>query len=113
MAGEDLRRGALFRRLPGYGLGAVLAELEGRGVFRVGPGATRTIEAVGLVFAQQGFAGRYSVHLRAHSLGDGLQRPPTAGGRVIIANAFCIVVIVHAGIIGHRRDDGKTLTIRC
>ena len=44
---------ALGRRFPGHRLGAVLAELERRGVLRVGPGAARAVEAVRLVHPQQ------------------------------------------------------------
>src|SRR3546814_20683871 len=47
--GEQLRRGAVLRRIGGDGLGAVLAELEGGRVVAVGPDAARAVEAVGLV----------------------------------------------------------------
>jgi hypothetical protein len=51
--GEEFWGDALLRRFPGDGFGAVLAELEGGGVFLVRPGAPRAVEAVGLVRAQQ------------------------------------------------------------
>ncbi len=95
MAGEDLGRRPLFGGLPGDGLGAVLAEFEGRRMLGVGPGAAGTIEAIRLVFAQQGFTGGNGVHLGAHGLGDGFQRIPAAGRVGVDPNALrpagCVV----------------------
>ncbi len=108
VAREDLGRGALLRGFPGDGLGAVLAEFEGRGVFGIRPGATRAVEAVGLVFAQQGFPGGHGVHLGAHGLGHGLERVPAAGGVGVDAQAAVLVrCIVHAGLSNHAEHNHR------
>src|SRR5690606_3569391 len=83
---EQLRRGAVARGFRGHGLGAVLAELEGRSVVAVGPGAAGAVEAVGLVGAQQRLRAG-DAHVFLHQLPrDALQRVPAAGGAVVPAN---------------------------
>ena len=85
--GEEFRRDALLRRLPGDGLGAVLAELEGGGVFLVRPGAARAVEAVGLVRAQQQRRRLGDVHLLGDRLGRRPQGAPSARRRVVAVDA--------------------------
>src|SRR5688500_2037304 len=54
MRPEEFRRDAAAAPLLGYGLRAVLTELrDGALSFGIGPGATRTVETVGLVDAAQ------------------------------------------------------------
>ncbi|MCY1222309.1 hypothetical protein D9M72_343990 [compost metagenome] len=86
IGGEELRRHALGRGFPGHGLGAVLAELEGRPVFLVGPRAARAVEAVGLVGAQQRDRGLDGIHLQPDRGGGRLQGSPASGGAVVFAD---------------------------
>ena len=86
--GEELRADVLGGRLPRHRLRAVLAEFERRGVLRVGPRAARAVEAVGLVRLEQGLGTLHDHLLFAERRRDGLQRPPAAGGGVVIGDAF-------------------------
>ena len=81
--GEKFRRGAFGGGLPRHGLGAVLAELERRGVFRVGPGAAGTVEPDRLVHPVQRFHRTRHIHLLPDRAGDRAQRTPTTGGSLI------------------------------
>ncbi|MCY1332080.1 hypothetical protein D9M69_177660 [compost metagenome] len=77
---KEFRRDAQAGGLRGHRLDAVLAELEGRRVLAVRPGAAGTVEAVGLVLLEQ-----HLVLAAGHLLldqvdGNVLQRAPAGGG---------------------------------
>ena len=84
---EELRRAALGGRLPGYRLAAIFAEFERRSVFRIGPGAARTIETQGLVHAQKRLRTLDRDALLDEMLAQRLQRAPAAGGLLVWAYA--------------------------
>lgn len=63
--GEEARAGTLDGRLPGHRLRAILAELEGGSVLRVGPGTAGAIEPGGLVHLQEGPRAAAGSHLVA------------------------------------------------
>src|SRR5690606_14838448 len=83
MAREELRVGAAPGGLGGHRLGAVLAELEGRGVVAVRPRAAGAVEAVWLVHRKQGARTLHGNALFREVAGDGLPRVPAAGGAVV------------------------------
>src|SRR5690606_41276531 len=85
VACEQVRAGAMFRGFGGDGLGAVLAELEGRGVVSVRPGAARAIEAVGLVGVQQRLRALDRDVLPEQLPGDAAECAPAAGRAVVAA----------------------------
>ena len=85
---EKLRGDALFRRFPGDGLGAVLAELEGGRVRFVRPGASGAVEAVRLVRVEQQRRRFGDVHLLGDCPGRRPQRAPSARGRVVAVHAW-------------------------
>ena len=90
---EELGRNGSQRRLLGDGLGAVLAELGGLAVAgRLGPRATRTVEAVPLVEPGEG-AGRAG---HAHLFHGPLERHEHGGdtGRVVLRVVDDEVVLV-------------------
>ncbi len=61
--GEELGADPALGGLLGDGLGAVLAELGGVRLARLGPGAAGAVEAVGLVDLEQGAEGAADTHL--------------------------------------------------
>src|SRR5580693_2965879 len=83
MRGEEFRRNTFFGRLPSDRLGTVLAELEGRGMLLVRPGATRAIETIGLVRPQEEERRFGQTHLLCDRLGSGFQSAPAAGWCVV------------------------------
>ncbi len=76
---EQLGAGPPGGRLGRHGLGTVLAELEGRGMVAVGPGAAGAVEAIGLVGRQQGPGPLQRDALRPQRLCHAAQRTPAAG----------------------------------
>ena len=96
MLGEEIGRDTLGGSLPGHGLGTVLAEFERAGVLGIGPRATGTIEAVGLVHLEQRTSVGAGTHLVADSACNGSQCPPTACGALIGFDAG-------GGLFGHVR----------
>jgi hypothetical protein len=80
---EELARHPVLAQLPGDSLGAILAELKGTGMARIGPRATWAIKAIRLVHRQQ-CPGAFELDaLVAQGFGGGVQRPPAAGRQVI------------------------------
>ncbi len=97
---EEFWIDALDGRFPGHRLGAVLAELEGRGMLGVGPGATGAVEPVRLVHLEQRAGVRAGLHLLAHGARHRAQRTPTPGGARVVADALGSAV---GGVIfGHK-----------
>src|SRR5882724_6695891 len=76
MSCEELRRRPFGRRLPCDSLGSVLAELERRGMFRIGPGAAWAIEPVRLVHAKETASLLYDSHLTANGICHSFQSAP-------------------------------------
>src|SRR5690606_9387569 len=72
----------------GDGLGAVLAEFEGRGVVAIGPGAAGAVEAVRLVDRQQRPGAVHRHVLPDQVPGDVAQRVPAARGPVVAADGL-------------------------
>ncbi len=95
MGGKEFRRDAFAGRLPGDGLGTVLAELEGGGVLLVGPGAARAIEAIRLVGAQQRDRRLDQFHLGANRIRGGFEGAPAAGRSVIGADTGNVALLDH------------------
>src|ERR1700723_2601551 len=87
MSGEEFRRGSFGGCLPRHRLGAVLAEFERRGVLGIRPGATRTIEAMGLIHGQEAVRFVDDGHLPAKCLGYGLERSPAGSRALVVLNA--------------------------
>src|SRR5882672_1757753 len=88
---EEFRRRPFGCRLPGDGFDAVLAELKRRGMLRIGPRATRAIESVRLVHAEETASFLYDGPLTANGIGHGFQRAPPRCGALVLANAFDII----------------------
>src|SRR5882757_5551403 len=86
MGGEEFWRNTFFGRLPSDRLGAVLAELEARGMLLVRPGTARAIETIGLVHPQQEDRRFGQTHLLCDRLGSGFQSAPAASWRVVGAD---------------------------
>src|ERR1700676_1042429 len=74
--GEKFRGCAFGCRLPGDSLDAVLAELERRGMFRIGPGAAGAIQPVRLADSEETASLPYDGPLTANGIGHGFQRAP-------------------------------------
>src|SRR5260370_32423640 len=91
MRGEKFRRCTFGRRFPGDGLGAVLAELERRGMFRIGPGAAWAIEPVRLVHAEQTASLFYDRHLTTNGLCHRFQSAPPPCSAFVGVDAYDIV----------------------
>src|SRR5260221_2649853 len=95
MSGKEFRRDAPFGRLPRDGLGPVLAELKGRVVVLVGPRASRTVEPIGFVRAQQ--QRRFGhAHLFANGVRRGAERTPAAGGTVVFSDSRNVSSVLNA-----------------
>ncbi|MEZ5181753.1 MAG: hypothetical protein R2702_07765 [Acidimicrobiales bacterium] len=82
VAGEEGGVDPAHRRLLGDRLHPVLAELERRRVVRVGPGAARAVEPVGLVELQEGLRRPGGAELTAGVTQAG-EHPGEAGGRCL------------------------------
>src|SRR5436309_1662255 len=108
MVAEKGGRGALAGGLPGHGLGAVLAELERRGVFRVRPGAAGAVEALGLVGAEQGAPALDHRLLTRQHARDRAQGAPAAGGPGIVPHPRSLTFsgFAHGSI---RRSPANTM----
>src|SRR5882724_10026600 len=100
MSCKELRRRPFGRRLPCDSLGAVLAELERRGMFRIGPGAARAIEPVRLVHAQETASLLDDSHLAANGICDSFQSAPPRRRTLVVSNTRNIV-FAHGTL--HRR----------
>src|ERR1700756_4451320 len=109
MGGEEFRRCPFSRRFPRDGFGAVLAKLERRGMFRIRPGAARTIEAVRLVHGEETTCLFYHRHLTANGIGHGFQGTPPCRSSLVFTDA-CNIVFAHHDL--HRREvsDGSDRT---
>ena len=87
--GKEFRRAALGRRFPGDRLAAVLAELERRGVFRVGPGAARAVEARAAgSCAAASPRPLTGMPCSSRCLAERLERAPSAGRLMVGLNGF-------------------------
>src|ERR1700693_6106805 len=104
MGGKECRCCPFSRRFPRDGLGAVLAELERRGMFRIRPGAARTIEPVRLVHGEKTMRLFHNCHLTANGIGHGFQSAPSCGGSFVIADA-CNIVFAHRALHGRGMSD--------
>ena len=95
MRGEEFEVRPLARRFPSHRLGAILAELERRGMTRIGPGAAGTIKALRLVYAAQSACLAVEGHLRTQSARHGLQCTPAAGRTAVGAYTRDLLVFSH------------------
>ena len=102
MRGEELRRRSFGGRLPGDSLGAVLAKFERRGMFWIGPGAARAIEAMRLVHAKETASLLHNGHLTADRICHGFQSAPSRRSSLVFADAYDIV-FAHDAL--HGRGD--------
>src|ERR1700677_1963272 len=93
---KEFRRRALPGGLPTDGLGAVLAELEGRALVLVRPWAAGTVETLRRIGTQQQ-RGISQVHLLADGARSRAQRTPAAGGAVVCLDTRNVASCRHEG----------------
>ena len=112
MGGKKLRRDPLLGRFPGDRFRAVLAELERRRVFLVGPGTSWTVKPIRLVGPVQQQRRLDNLHLLAYRLRRGPHRTPTARGTVVRLDSGYVAFYSHGSLILERTHaDGPPILV--
>src|ERR1700722_15650284 len=88
MGSEELRRRPFGRRLPCNSFDSVLAELERRGMCRIGPGTAGAIEPMRLVHSEKTVGLLYDGHLTTNGIGNRFQSAPPRRCTLVIADAW-------------------------